>query len=127
MARPLHDYNELRTLRPDKDDPVPMDADSRRALEWVLVWTTVIAAIADSVMTYVGLRWLGGREGGEIASLLIDELGLGLGLMVRTLIVVVLVLVVWRIVTIASVRLAGLIAVAVINVGVIGWNLATMS
>lgn len=103
-----------------------LDVESRTNLERVLVWTTVIAAVADSAVTYVGLRWMEGREGGLIAGAMIEAWGLGPGLLVRTLVMVILVLVAWRAVTIPFLRMFGLIVVAVINVGVIGWNLATM-
>lgn len=90
------------------------------------MWTSCIAAVVDSSLTYVGLRWLDGEEGSSAVRQLIDSLGLLGGLTVRALIVFALVFVLWRIVTIASLRLFGLIVVAMLNVAVIGWNLAVM-
>ena len=104
----------------------PPDAASRRSLELVLVWATVLAAIADSVLTYIGLGWLGREEGSALTSALIQWFGLLYGLVLRSFIVFGLVWVVARGVTVDSLRLVGLWIVAVINIAVIGWNLGVM-
>lgn len=105
---------------------MPLDPASRRALEAVLVATTVIAAVADSSLTYVGLRWLDGREGSAMVVRMIDAFGLAGGMAIRALIVVALVTALWKLVTVPSLRLFGLVVVAIINVAMIGWNLAVM-
>ena len=98
----------------------------RRRLELALAWATVVAAVADSVMTYVGMRWFGTHEGSPVVAVLIHALGPAAGLAARTFIAVALLVLLDQTLTYPSLRRVGFVALALVNVAVIGWNLAVM-
>lgn len=100
--------------------------DSLGLLGDVLAGAGTTAAVTDSGLTYIGLRWLGKVEGSPAVAELIGRFGLFPGLVVRTLVAVVLVAVVWRIVTVPHLRAIGLTAVAALNVWVVVWNIRIM-
>lgn len=111
---------------PSTEAPLALAPAEQRTLEVVLAWTVLLAATADSVLTYIGLRHLDGEEGAPFTLWMIEEFGLAWGLVVRTLVMLSLFAIVWRFVHVRGLRLFGLIVVSVINVAVIGWNLAVM-
>jgi hypothetical protein len=105
---------------------VPDGTARDRGLEAVLAWTIAVAAVVDSALTYIGLRWLRTVEGSVVVDELIRSFGLALGLLVRTTVMLTLVGVLWWGVTVRGLRQFGLAVLALLNVGVIGWNLAVM-
>lgn len=100
--------------------------DSIDALGDVLAAGSSGAAVVDSGLTYVGLRWLGTAEGSPAVADLIARFGLLPGLVLRTLIAVVLVGIIWRAVTHPTLRAIGLTGLVAINAWVVGWNMHVM-
>lgn len=104
-----------------------LDATDSDALAAALASTGAGAGVADSVTTYVGLRWLGTSEATPVVAAAIDRLGLLPGLILRTLGAVALVAICWKLVTVQHLRLAVLTVVALVHVWVVGANLHVMS
>jgi hypothetical protein len=100
---------------------VQVDADEICRLTTALAcW----AALLDSLSTYVGVGWLGTREGTAAVAWMIDVFGLGPAMVARTGLVFVLIGVCWRAPVVL--RLAGLSWVAAIHLAVVAHNITVM-
>lgn len=79
------------------------------------------------MQTYVGLRWLGTAEGSPVVRRLIVTLGLGPGVLVRTVVASGLVWVLWvGVRTSPGLQVVGLATVAGLHTWVVGANLRLM-
>ena len=87
--------------------------------------TPLTAVLADSLLTYAGLRWLGTAEGSPAVADMIRLLGLGPGLAVRTVLAGLAVAAVVRVPD-RSLAAFALTVLWMVNSGVVWWNADVM-
>jgi hypothetical protein len=116
-------YSDVRRVSatPGRTTAVQVDADEVCRLTTALAcW----AALFDSLSTYVGVGWLGTREGSRAVAWMIDAVGIGPAMTLRTVIILLLIGVCWR--APVALRLAGLTWVAAIHLAVVAHNITVM-